>query len=84
MPQTEKTKNISFNIFKILHKIHVNMTVVAVTTSINMPLVVLCARKVRAESWTRATEGQLWFRCSSVCAEIVTWSTFFMFRDIYF
>lgn len=49
-----------------------------------MPLVVLCARKVRAESWTRATEGQLWFRYSSVCVEIVAWRLFFRFRDIYF
>lgn len=53
------------------------MTVVAVTTSINMSVVVLCARKVRAKSWTRSTGAQLWFRCSSVCTEIVAWYMFF-------
>jgi len=59
------------------------MTVVAVTTFINMPLVVLRARKVRAETWSRATEGQLWFRCSSVCAEIVAWCMFFFYVSGY-
>jgi len=58
-------------------KINVNMAVVGVTTSISMSVVVLCARKVRAESWTWAKEGQLWFRCSSVCTEIVAWRMFF-------
>jgi hypothetical protein len=65
-------------------KINVNMTVVAVTASISMSVVVLCPRKVRAQSWTRAREGQLWFRCSSVCTEIVAWCIFLMFRGIYF
>jgi len=36
-----------------------------------MFVVILCARKVRAESWTRSTEGKLWFKCSSVCTENV-------------